>query len=339
MLGFRPVLSNDRAFVATFFSRPQPRIRMTRTIRSWTVAVMLFVSCMARADDLDVVVDPAVGPKERGEAYRRLMVATFPTIGKKLATLIGKQRFSALCRGANTAEPWNEARLENWEQVFCTLSQLWFLREKHSSTSSYAEELAVFLDILEEKAVGKGRVMPLSAIKSRLNPHTSSAMVPGLVASAVTRLEPVALDESEENALRLGVVELLFAHGDPNKYLDLAISLSNGAGGSMAISEAFRFSTPTAQKDRLTVENRKKFWHHAMKLLVGVDDGKSGHGYFLASHIGAFAGVAPVRGAHAAFVPDQRLPQYQSPNGLSESFFQDTVKNARKWWEENKGKY
>ncbi|MES2922205.1 MAG: hypothetical protein V4819_11700 [Verrucomicrobiota bacterium] len=70
-----------------------------------------------------------------------------------------------------------------------------------------------------------------------------------------------------------------------------------------------------------------------------IDDGRSGAGYFLAIHVGHFLGIPPVRGGKGSFVPDQQLREYQGPHGLSESFFQDTVTNARKWWDANKARY
>ncbi|MDP3260438.1 MAG: hypothetical protein Q8M34_07625 [Thermodesulfovibrionales bacterium] len=53
------------------------------------------------------------------------------------------------------------------------------------------------------------------------------------------------------------------------------------------------------------------------------------HGaYFLAIKTGDYVG--------REFQPDQNKPEYQGENGLAESFFADTVKNAIEWWAANK---
>jgi hypothetical protein len=52
---------------------------------------------------------------------------------------------------------------------------------------------------------------------------------------------------------------------------------------------------------------------------------------FLASHLEAYLGKT--------FTPNQREEKYQGKNGLNESFFADTVANARAWWAKNKKEY
>jgi hypothetical protein len=56
------------------------------------------------------------------------------------------------------------------------------------------------------------------------------------------------------------------------------------------------------------------------------------HGaYFLATRLEAYLGKT--------FTPNQREEKYQGKNGLNESFFADTVANARAWWGKNKREY
>jgi hypothetical protein len=55
--------------------------------------------------------------------------------------------------------------------------------------------------------------------------------------------------------------------------------------------------------------------------------------------LGKFVGIQGLDAWKHAFTPDQNLPQYQGKNGLTDSFFQDTVSNARKWWLDNSNQY
>lgn len=165
--------------------------------------------------------------------------------------------------------------------------------------------------------------------------------LPPSIDEILRRLDRLAHDPKQPTAIRLRLIEILFEHGDPNKCLDLAIELASTQGTRLKRAETFRLCTPCRGSRKLSNENREKYLNHAYRLLEDVDDGHSGQGYFLALHIGQFVGLPPVRrGVQQAFEPDRRLNHYEGPDGFKrESFFQDTVKNARKWWNDHKDQY
>jgi hypothetical protein len=55
------------------------------------------------------------------------------------------------------------------------------------------------------------------------------------------------------------------------------------------------------------------------------------YGYFIASTLQGYVG--------AQFVPVQSDPKYQGAHGLADSFFNETVENALRWWETNQSAY
>lgn len=290
-----------------------------------------------RADDLDVIVDTTVAAKRRGEAYARLTTSEFRAIAPKLAKLIGTHPVLTGI-GPSTKQPWSELQLSEGDRIGCTLSQLWHHHIEKGQTRG--ELIPLLLDLLDDSTIGSGRELAVSELSVRLHfgRSLSDPSIPP-IDSILSRLEVLATDAKQPNDFRRSLVTILFEHGDPNKYLASAIELTSAEDTPLRQAESFRFCTPTSNAGKLTAANRKKYLRHSYQLLEQIDDGRSGTGYFLAMHIGQFVGVPPVRDGQGAFAPDQRLPKYQGQHGLTESFFQDTVINARKWWSEHKNEY
>jgi hypothetical protein len=173
------------------------------------------------------------------------------------------------------------------------------------------------------------------------------------IGKILARLDRLVRDESMPNYLRRRLVTVLFEHGDPNQYLELAISLTSSESielrrseafrssselTELRRSEAFRFCTPTYKASKLSPQNLSRFLRHTFSMLKKIDDGKSGTGYgsALAKHIGRYAGVKRVRRGQGPFVPDLSLSKYKGKHGHTNSVSQDTINNALDWWERNK---
>lgn len=278
-----------------------------------------------------------VDPAKLKKVYDHFTGSEFSEIAHDLAKRVGE---NPVLQGSipqdKQSKPWTHS-------LGLTLANAWRF---HTNYAARKEPLGkvfdVLMSVLQDDAVGAGRRIALGEISTRLYwgrlPGTHDKSLPPLQ-DTISRLSAIALDPEEDVALRKALVPVLFEHGDPNEYLDLAIEITSGEKDSLAIAEAFRFATPVRYCERLTKENRAKYLNHAFKLLQRINDKKSGTGYFLASHIGSFVGVQPVRPGQGAFAPDQRLDEYQGKNGLTEAFFQKTVDNAMDWWTNNKGKY
>lgn len=301
-----------------------------------TIAIATHI---ALADDLDTVSDARVSEKDRKEAYSRLAAAEFQPIAAKLATLIGNLPVLYLSdTGPLTEKSSAKPKFSEDNPIRDILYRLW--RQHTETFEKRGEAIPIMLALLEDPAVGAGRYLAIDELSSRL--HFGRAFSdPSLppIEKVLTRLDRLATDPKQPNDFRRRLVAILFEHGDPNKYLDLAIDLSSREKPTFRESEAFRFCTPTFQASKLTDANRKRYVRHCYKLLEKMDDGRSGSGYFLAMHIGEFLGISPVKSGQGSFAPDQRLPQYHGPHGLLENFFQDTIKNARAWWTKNKDQY
>jgi hypothetical protein len=318
--------------------REKPVIRYIHPMRTaFLIPALVIVACVARADDLDVVVDAKVSAESRGQAYERLAAADFPAIAAKLATLIGSHPVHTGL-GPRTEQPWSEPGLSEGDRIGCTLRQLWSRHMKAAKTRG--QHIDLMLAILEDASIGAGRRLAMAEISSRL--HFGRAFAdPSLppLDGVLPRLDRLASDAKQANDFRRPLIAILFEHGDPNQYLELAIRVSSLEDTLLGQAEAFRFCTPTFESDRFTEANRKKYVRHCFELLEKTDDRRTGTGYFLAMHVGEFLGIPPVSAGQGSFAPDQGLPRYQGGNGLSESFFQDTVNNALKWWDENKIQY
>jgi hypothetical protein len=151
-------------------------------------------------------------------------------------------------------------------------------------------------------------------------------------------LDRLVRDAKQPNAFRRLLLEILFEHGDPNRYLDLAIVLTSTEKTPAGRAQAFIDCTPFSQPSMLSVENRKKWLRRAFHLLEEIDDGVGG-GYFLALAIGRLIGIESIRPGLSPFQSDSRLAEYQEAYGLSKRFFQEPVERARKWWDQNKEIY
>jgi len=306
-------------------------------IRFITLLLVLFIVAPAAwADDLDLMVDETVSAEVRAEAQARLASAEFRSIIARLSELISSHRIESELRSGMGSPCDEPEKLNERARIDCNLRQLW--RQHMVAAKARREDVELMLDLLEDPSVGLGKRLVVWDLSSRLQIAIDNyqwSFLPTLQ-EVLQRLECFAQDAREPDDLRRVIIDLLVRNGDQNKYLDLALELSSAGDTPHRRAEFFQSCTRYCRQDKLSPENRRKYLRHAFRLLEQVDDGHSGHGYFLASQIGRFVGVPPVQEGQGSFAPDSRLPEYQGPQGLKEKLFQDTVNNACKWWEENK---
>ena len=278
-----------------------------------------------------------VDPAELKKTYNRYVGSEFSTIAHELAKRVGDNpSLEGYIPNEKLAQPWKHS-------LSLTLSRAWRFHADYAARKEQRGKIfEILMNVVEDDEVEAGRRIALSEIATRLHwghsTVTNDESLPP-IEDTVWRLFTIAQDQNENAELRRAIVPILYQYGDPNAYLDWAIELTSAESSPLAITEAFRFATPVRNSDRLTPENFARYLNHAFQLLEDIDDKKSGTGYFLAMHIGAFVGVEPVRSGQGSFAPDQRLPEYQGERELKDSFFQATVDNAMKWWAENKNKY
>ncbi len=300
------------------------------------LALSLVALSSARGDDLDIMVDETVSADVRAEAQDRLAAVEFRSIMARLSELIKSHRIESELRSGMDSPCDKPEKLNERERIGCKLRELW--RHHMASAKGDREDVELMLDLLEDPSVGQGKRLVVWELCSRLQSALDNyrwSFLPTLH-EVVQRLERFVRDAREPDDLRRVFVDFLVRNGDQNKYFDLALELASAGDTPSRQAEFFQACTRSCRPDKLSPENRRKYLRHAFCLLEQVDDGHSGHGYFLACQIGGFVGVPPGREGQETFVPDARLPEYRGPHGRREKFFQDTVNNARKWWEENK---
>jgi hypothetical protein len=297
----------------------------------------LVVLSAVRADDLDIMVDETVSAEVRAEAQDRLAAAEFRSIMPRLAGLIHSHQIEFGLRSGIASPCDKPEKLTERARIGCKLRQLWRLHM--AAAKADRQDVELMLDLLENPSVGEGKRLVIWDLTTRIQialDHYQWSFLPTLQ-EVMQRLERFVRDTREPDHIRRVLLVILLRHGDQNKYLDLALELSDTGATSLGGSDLFRHCTEALRPDKLSPENRRKYLHRAFSLLEQVDDGHSGHGYFLACQLGGFVGVP--REGQGSFVPDSRLPEYRGPHGLREQFFQDTVSNACKWWEENKATF
>lgn len=288
------------------------------------LCLLLFVSTTTLfADELDLLINTNTSSEMQGKLYLNLCKKDFSEIAPKLAKLITTHPVITGI-GPKTDKPWNEKQLSKGDRIGCTLSQLW---HQGIQQKSYTERIELMMKILDNPEGGRERQIALSEISSSLHFGGPKYIHGGTLSSAevnktINHLNRFAFDESESIELRKAVLPILFEHGDPNKYLDLAIKITDIETNPLVKVQLFRHTAPTYNNDKYTPENRNKYLKYAFDLLKQVNDGKTGKGYFLARHLGRFVGIKN------EFTPNENPSECKA-------FFQTTVDNALKWWEEN----
>ena len=287
--------------------------------------LLLLVNTTLLADELDLLVNRNTSSEMCGKLYSSLCKKDFSEIAPKLAKLITTHPVITGI-GPQTNKPWNEKQLSQDDRIGCTLWQLWRYHVIRVKQKSYAECIELMMSIFgNTKAKDRERQIALREISSNLHFGVSPygrTLSTTEVNKTISRLDKYVFDESESIALRKSILPILFEHGDPNKYLNLAIEITNIETNPLVKVQSFWNVTPPYNTDKYTPENRNKYLKYAFDLLKQVDDGKTGKGYFLARHIGRFVGA------------ENEFPPKKNVSG-NDSYFQETVNNALKWWGEN----
>lgn len=292
---------------------------------------------MAQADDLDVIVAPSTTPTEREQAYDRLTKMSFDSVAAKLLTLMGHYQPQIGINPVDPDHPWLEPRVSEHDRIGLTLKRLWSFYFHNQKPRG--EHFGLLLDLLENQSIGNARFNVAQVIENNLYwgvPDHDASLPP--LSEVLPRLEKIAKNQKESGDLRQRVLGILLEPGDPNRYLDEAIAPCEAESDPLRRSEMFRsILLRHVRSEKLTPENRAKCLRYGFQLLEKIDDGRSGHGYFLAIDLGHLAGVESTIRGDQPFRPDLHLPQYnKGRNGLTDAYFQETVDNARKWWSEHR---
>jgi hypothetical protein len=200
----------------------------------------------------------------------------------------------------------------------------------------------LMLEMVEDESLGLERVSALEDIRLRLF-HSGWGPPLGLppLDELHSRLERIARDEKQPVKFRRHVLRVIFVRAQLDAYLDLTAQLAASEPTAMEKAVAFFDMTAQAERSRFSEEAGKRYVRLCFEYLKPVDDHRNGDGYHFATKIGRFVGIREVDDSHGPFGPKRSLPKYQGADKdpMTNGYFQDTVDNAMKWWEENKSKY
>jgi hypothetical protein len=244
---------------------------------------------------------------------------------------VGTQAVQMICRNRNfgfynpmTSKPWLEERCPESERIRYAAGTIWHTVTERAEAGSLSEPLSKLC--LEDRPEDE-RLIYLNALFYRHYDQRAKAA-----------LERLANDKAQPSEIGVKAAEILVQKVDADAYMRVLIEACDRINDSLPRSERFRFATERLA-GKISAETKTVILNYGFAQLSKIDDGKSGRGYFLATHLGSIIGIKPIRGGQGAFAPDQRLQQYQGEHGLKDSFFQDTVNNAQEWWRKNKKDY
>ena len=306
---------------------------LKKTVSPMTAIVFILASITSGCDakntqvlfkELATASTPGV---RRDEIVSELSACTFSEVGTQAvqaAVQANDSRLRFSFYNASTSKPWLEDGCPESERIHSAAVAIWRAVTNRAEAGSLSEPLAILS--LEERPEDE-RMFYLDALRYR---HYDQR--------AKTALERLAHDKTQPPGIGLKAAEILVQKADPDAYMPALIEACDRIKDALPRSEQFRFATQ-GLAGKLSAESKNLFLNYGFTLLTQIDDGKSGRGYHLACHLGYIIGIEPIRKGKGAFVPDQRLPQYQSEGNLKENFFQDTVNNAQEWWRKNKKDY
>lgn len=214
-------------------------------------------------------------------------------------------------------KPWNDKRLEPKQQNFVAAEIVWSHHLRGPNEPAQARVL--------------GRLIP----HGNTNPHGRYLVVNALTHSQwAPELEPVLKamlsDESRSSDAKRAALDCLLHRCDINTYMPLAIERIRSTKG--LVHQLREFNSLTNHGNRLftlTATQRRELIDLGFRLLQRLPHKQHQSGYFVALHLGFMLKIKD------QFKPDQNAEEYQSPSGLTDAFFIDTVKNALAWEVEN----
>jgi hypothetical protein len=258
----------------------------------------------------------------REELVVALSACTFSEVGTQAVQAICRSRVGIYNPG--TSKPWLEDGCPESERIGYAAAAIWRAVTERAEAGALSEPLAKLS--LEERPEGE-RMLYLNALFYRHYDQRAKAA-----------LERLACDKAQPPEIGVKAAEILVQKADADAYVHVLIEACDRIKDASSRSERFRFATESLA-GKVSAESKKMILNYGFAQLTQIDDGKSGRGYFLASHLGSIIGIKPIRTGQGAFAPDQRLHQYQGEYRLKESFYQDTVNNAQEWWRKNKDAY
>ena len=209
--------------------------------------------------------------------------------------------------------PWNDKRLPPRQRKFVMAEVVWnhHLRGRHDPAKA-----KVLLSLLPKgDANTHGRYLVVAVM-------THSQWIP--------EMEPVLkrmlTDETRTADARRAALNCLLHRGDINTYMPICIKHIQSSGA--LITQLREYNLLTNQGNRLftlSEANRRSLVDLGFKLLERLSHKQHQSGYFVALQLGFLLKIKD------QFKPDQDAEEYQSPSGLTDAFFTDTVKNALAW--------
>lgn len=143
----------------------------------------------------------------------------------------------------------------------------------------------------------------------------------------------LAKNTKEDLGIRRSSASTLLSRCDINTYMPLAVEIILAHKKGLGRCEALHFTTNQGNRlFSLTEQNKQRLVAAGFQSIEELPDNELQSGYFAARHLGFILKIPE------EFAPDQKARRYRGEHGLTDEFFIDTVKNALKWYSENKKK-
>lgn len=214
---------------------------------------------------------------------------------------------------------WNDPGVPDPYRKFMMAEYVWF---KHTYGEGNPRKGEVLLELFEETDSSEARRLLFDAMAYA---HWIPEMEEPLARFARDKSNPVVR--------RRQALSTLLNMCDVNKYTPEAIAIIPEHKTDRLKIHAFQALFNLGHDlFKLNEENRRALLNIGFDFMNGLPAGDVHSSYFLARRLGYILRI------ENEFAPDQFAEKYQSPTGLKENFFSDTVSNAKAWYRENHAK-
>lgn len=285
-----------------------------------TIALALVVSFVQGAEfnTKDAWAKQDLAPDERTALVERSKGEPFAEIAPiLLKMLVDCQPFYGINPWGDT--PWNNDRLTPRDRTYLMASAVW---QHHLSSKDNSENSKAVLSLLQKSSGKTEQSILIGAILNhKWCPEAESVLL------------NLAKNTEEGLGIRRSSVSALLSRCDINTYMPLAVEIILAHKKGLDRCEALHLTTNQGNRlFTLTEQNKRRLIAAGFQSIVELPDNDLQTGYFAARHLGFILKIPE------EFAPDQKARRYQGEHGLTDEFFIDTVKNALKWYSENKKK-
>jgi hypothetical protein len=282
-----------------------------------TNVILLFTMSLAHGTDSskDVWFKGDLSPDERTALVEKLKKKPFAEIAPDLLKVRVDYQFSGINPTRDT--PWNNDGLAPRDRNYLMASAVW---QHHMTPKDELAKAKVILSLLQ-KASGKAEkiILIYDIMNHQWCPDAEMVLL------------ALAKNKKEHLDTRGASVSTLLSRCDINTHMALAVEIILAHKAGLDRCHAFNYITNQGNRlFTLTEKNKLMVLTAGFRIITELPDQDLQTGYHVARQLGFILKIPNT------FAPNQSAPKYQRVGGLTDEFFIDTVKNAIKWYSNNK---